>query len=1059
VDDNFLDLIAGKMDRSSTQSLTASAQINCSANAIVPVVGSGGPVTLTSNPQIATPTQTKICFIEGTSNSNTVTIQNGNGVLLAGGNVSLGAQDSLLVYYNGSLWIGYNLSPPSLDLSDFGAQAANRAIMGPASGGSAIPTWRALVDADVPDTITITTLTQITTRNITDLTGSCPDTSVWGGTPTGVGAQCQADDDTPDNDGEVPDILTVNIGAGGVIQHSTVSRCARFNSSGQLVAATADCPDGDTGGGGGGNDPTAIHDDVSGEINAVVGKTTPTGSDLLLIEDAGASFSKKKITIGALEAALFPVELGPETTGEYVAGITANQGLLTTGTAGATVGLIDCAAGEILKRNGGDTAWECSTDSTGGGGGGGAYDDTTDPVVLNTPSKDVVLAGGTSILDGAKVSLDGDANQIQFKIQAHATQTANLMEAEQADGTTQTFALTPAGDLRAQSIQDIDGPGTSWKIDASGAATFTSVAVTPTDDPRVSYDAATAGETDWYSGTNNDGAGDNDDPWELRTAATPGSNVRLAIPATGCTTGQVLKADGSGVLTCGTDDNTGGGGGSGDVTAVGACASGECGVANAVDIFPLFHEGTSDANETQFTVTNPTADRVITFPNASGEVSLLGQTIEGPEIANLNKAASVFTTADATPDVSNGNWLWRTGDATVITDFVDASGDHSDFTTTRFLYVVVDHDGAGLACAAGGPITCNGGQTWGASEGESYGCLFSPVSNIWSCTVSNPTLPGPAGLQANFVVDRSITGANSVSNCLFVTDGTNGGTCLYTAGAGEVRLRAANQAKTTFTTFGHTNETGSDWLWRNNANDSCLVWDAATYALTVNTTNACADTLTITGGVTISGATVAASVTASGAVAGASGAISGALTVGAEAYDATGWNGDTSVPQKDAVRDKIESILDGETFTGAVGVPAEAYTDSGWDGDTTVPTKNDIRDKLRQAPTIVSSSPYTLTADDCGGMVYNNVAGALEVDLLADMTGCHVVFFNLTANTLTIDPNSTDTLIVASSACGTPSAGDAVRLQNIVGGNIGIAGISASQSAVLVGTGTCTDVN
>jgi hypothetical protein len=52
-----------------------------------------------------------------------------------------------------------------------------------------------------------------------------------------------------------------------------------------------------------GLDGDAIHDNVSGEINAVASKGTPTTSDLLLIEDAAASNAKKKVTIGSLPAA------------------------------------------------------------------------------------------------------------------------------------------------------------------------------------------------------------------------------------------------------------------------------------------------------------------------------------------------------------------------------------------------------------------------------------------------------------------------------------------------------------------------------------------------------------------------------------------------------------------------------------------------------------------------------------------------------------------------------------------------------------------------------------
>jgi hypothetical protein len=60
------------------------------------------------------------------------------------------------------------------------------------------------------------------------------------------------------------------------------------------------------------------------------------------------------------------VALTTDTTGNYVSGVTANQGVLLTGTEGATVGLIDCAAHQILKRNSGDTDWVCGSGAVSG---------------------------------------------------------------------------------------------------------------------------------------------------------------------------------------------------------------------------------------------------------------------------------------------------------------------------------------------------------------------------------------------------------------------------------------------------------------------------------------------------------------------------------------------------------------------------------------------------------------------------------------------------------------------------------------------------------------------
>ena len=56
----------------------------------------------------------------------------------------------------------------------------------------------------------------------------------------------------------------------------------------------------DVAAGGGGTDANAVHVNVGSEISAITSKATPTTSDILLIEDAADSNSKKKITIGDL---------------------------------------------------------------------------------------------------------------------------------------------------------------------------------------------------------------------------------------------------------------------------------------------------------------------------------------------------------------------------------------------------------------------------------------------------------------------------------------------------------------------------------------------------------------------------------------------------------------------------------------------------------------------------------------------------------------------------------------------------------------------------------------
>lgn len=55
-----------------------------------------------------------------------------------------------------------------------------------------------------------------------------------------------------------------------------------------------------SGGGAGGPDEDAIHDNVAGEINAITKKTTPVGADVIIIEDSADSFNKKGVLVSNL---------------------------------------------------------------------------------------------------------------------------------------------------------------------------------------------------------------------------------------------------------------------------------------------------------------------------------------------------------------------------------------------------------------------------------------------------------------------------------------------------------------------------------------------------------------------------------------------------------------------------------------------------------------------------------------------------------------------------------------------------------------------------------------
>jgi len=80
------------------QTLAAADTISPSAR-VLPVMGSGGAVTLTSNPQVTAGSDGDIIYIEGQSDTDTVTVVDGNGLDLRGGNFTLFQHDIVVLKY------------------------------------------------------------------------------------------------------------------------------------------------------------------------------------------------------------------------------------------------------------------------------------------------------------------------------------------------------------------------------------------------------------------------------------------------------------------------------------------------------------------------------------------------------------------------------------------------------------------------------------------------------------------------------------------------------------------------------------------------------------------------------------------------------------------------------------------------------------------------------------------------------------------------------------------------------------------------------------------------
>lgn len=67
--------------------------------------GDGAPVDITANPQISDPNEAgDELLLIGTSDTNTIDLEHGNGIVL-NGNITLGNQDMIKFVYNGTDWI------------------------------------------------------------------------------------------------------------------------------------------------------------------------------------------------------------------------------------------------------------------------------------------------------------------------------------------------------------------------------------------------------------------------------------------------------------------------------------------------------------------------------------------------------------------------------------------------------------------------------------------------------------------------------------------------------------------------------------------------------------------------------------------------------------------------------------------------------------------------------------------------------------------------------------------------------------------------------------------
>lgn len=258
-------------------------------------------------------------------------------------------------------------------------QAANTVYAGPTTGAAAAPGFRALDSADVPNNAADTTGNAATATALAANGANCP----AGQYPLGVDASGAAESCTADDTGT---------------DDQTATEVAYTPTTG------TDWTDPDPTSAGEGLDDLAARLAIE---EAKADDDVPESGDFGAATDLDAD--------GSVSAD--SVDLGTDTTGNYVSSATASQGLTLTGTEGASLGLQDCAATEVLKRNAGDTAWECAADATGSGIGGSTG--ATDNAILRADG----TGGSTAQSSAATIN---DAGYLQTALFYDTGNTFNL---------------------------------------------------------------------------------------------------------------------------------------------------------------------------------------------------------------------------------------------------------------------------------------------------------------------------------------------------------------------------------------------------------------------------------------------------------------------------------------------------------------------------------------------------------------------------------------------------------------------------------------------------------